>query len=103
MSEMVMDHDGFIRRARLVKGEKASVWWSTCDTCAGESETSPHFPIFARPPTRAYWGRAEADEVIAAILTRFALPAEKARRRDLARRAENAARFEATCATKVVS
>jgi hypothetical protein len=70
-------------------------------------ERAKHPPIFPsfplRPPARAYWGRAEADEVIAAILTRFALPAEKARRRDLARRAENAARFEATCATKVVS
>jgi ATP-dependent Zn protease len=63
----------------------------------------PHIDlIFALIPElrdRREMSGAEVDEVIAAILTRFALPIEKARRRDLARRAENARSFEAAHVT----
>ena len=59
----------------------------------------PHIDlIFALIPelrARREMTGAKVDEVIAAILTRFALATEQARRRDLAQRVENAAKFKA--------
>jgi len=64
-----------------------------------EDLLKPHVDlIFALIPElrdRREMTGAEVDEAIAAILTRFALATEQARRRDLAQRVENAAKFKA--------